>query len=81
MRPTCLDYGTGRNPADLLPKCGRKHDLIEKAIADQVADEQRQRVEAEDRKMQQRCFDTTNKSTFNEHSLCENVVGRKVMVT
>ena len=33
MRPTALDYGTGKNPADDLPRFGRKTHKFEQEIA------------------------------------------------
>jgi len=32
MRPTCLDYGTGKNPADKVARVGRKNQELEAAI-------------------------------------------------
>lgn len=32
MRPTCLDYGTSKNPADAIPRVGRKEKELEAAI-------------------------------------------------
>jgi hypothetical protein len=40
MRPTCLDYGTGKNAADNIPKVGRKNQALEAAIIAQVQAEQ-----------------------------------------
>lgn len=82
MRPTQLDYGTGKNPADKLQKIGRKNQLIEKAIAEQVAEEQKQKEAQDYMATQQRSFGTTNAATFHgNHDLCQNVIGRKVMRT
>lgn len=81
MRPTCLDYGTGYNPADDLPKVGRKTQNFEREIALQVAQEMKEKQEREDAVRQQRCFDTTSRTYHDQKSLVENQIGRKVMYT
>jgi hypothetical protein len=40
MRPTCLDYGTGKNSADKIARVGRKNQELEAAIMAQVQAEQ-----------------------------------------
>ena len=81
MRPTCLDYGTGRNPADNIARSGRKTQNIEQQIAQQVAWEMKEKAEAEERERARRYFSTTNGSYHDDKDLTSNVVGRKVMRT
>ena len=81
MRPTCLDYGTGYNPANDLPKFGRKTEKFEREIAMQVAQEMKEKQDREDAARMQRHFDTTNRTYHDQKSLVENQIGRKVMYT
>ena len=71
--------GTGRNPADSLPKVGKKQQDIEKLILQQVAEEIKEKLAFEDSKKNIRHFETTNKSIHDQKDLQQNVVDRRVM--
>ena len=62
MVPTSNDWGTGRNPADQIPRVGRKTEALEKEIAAQIAQEMQEKADQEERIRNMRCFDTTNRT-------------------
>lgn len=81
MVPTSNDWGTGRNPADQIPRAGRKAEALEKEIAAQIAQEMQDKADQEERIRNMRCFDTTNRTQHSEKDLTVNVIGKKVMRT
>lgn len=81
MRPTCLDYGTGKNPADAMPRVGRKTQAIEKMIAAEVQAEMEAKAAQVEAERNRRFFQTTKEAYHCGQPLTENVVGRKVMRT
>ena len=67
------------NPADKLPKVGRKNQALEREMMSLIAGEIQERDEALERLRQTRFFDTTNKSEFIQKPMTENTIGRWVM--
>ena len=55
--------------------------LLTLQIQMQVAEEMRLKAEEEERERNRRHFESTTQTTFQQKSLQENVVGRKVMKT
>lgn len=81
MQATSHAWGTGRNPAEQIPRVGLKSQNFEKEIAAQVAAEIQAKQEEQERVRQQRHFDTWNRSEFTQKDLTANVIGKKVMRT
>ena len=79
METAASKIGSGFNAADALPKFGKKNMIQEQEIMMKVAEEMRQREAEEDRKREQRFFDTTNKTSFFPQDYCKNTIGRRVM--
>ena len=79
--PTSSAWGTGRNPANDIPRIGRKTQMLEKEIKAQVLEELRQQREQIEVNRAQRYLNSTARDTFTKKDLTENVVGRKVMRT
>ncbi len=79
--PTSQVWGTGKNPADAIPRVGRKTQLLEKQIELQVLEELRQKKEQEELIRAQRQFNSTSRETFTPKDLTANVIGKKVMRT
>lgn len=75
------EYGTGQNKADGIARIGRKTEMMEREIAAAVAKEMQERRAEQERKQQERCFDTTSSENFTAQDLTQNTVGRKVMKT
>ncbi|CDW88912.1 UNKNOWN [Stylonychia lemnae] len=74
-------YGKSKNPADNLPRVGRKTINQEKEMMDIIAEELRLKEEEEERQRNARQFETTTRATFQKKDLTENTIGRKVMKT
>lgn len=68
------EYGKAYNPADNLPKIGRRTEMLQAQVSilhncqvhAEVAEELRLKKEKEDRMKEQRYFDSTAKTTFVE---------------
>ncbi len=76
-------YGIGRskNPADELPKVGKRTMMMEREIQQVIHEELLEKEREEERERNTRYFDTTGGTTFVDQDLTANVVGRKVMKT
>ena len=72
-------YGKGKNPADALPKVGRKNKILEQEMMSIIAGELQQKDEELERLRQTRYFETTTKNEFSGKPLTENTIGRWVM--
>jgi len=79
--PTSGAWGTGKNPANGIPRVGRKTQMLEREIEAQVRYELRQEKEQQEVIRSQRFFNSTSRDAFTAKDLTENVVGKKVMRT
>lgn len=64
-----------------MARMGRKTAILEKEIQQAVAQEMQERRDTAARKLQERCFDTTNAEFLYEQDMTQNTIGRKVMRT
>ena len=60
MTTNNTEYGTAKSSTAGIARIGRKTDLMEREIANQVAKEMQARKDAIEAKKQERYFDTTN---------------------
>lgn len=72
------EYGKAVNPADSLPKVGKREQLLKSQINEIISKEQEAKREEERRLKETRFFDTTTKSTFNWVTPDPNI-GKRVM--
>lgn len=72
------EYGKAVNPADSLPRVGKREQLLKSQIYDEILKEQQEKKEEERRQKEARMFETTTKSTFNWNTPDQNV-GKRVM--
>ena len=52
-------YGKGKNPADELPKWGKKNDKLERNMMEIIQKEQKDKADEEERIRNMRYFETT----------------------
>ena len=81
MTTNNTEYGTGKNSTAAVARVGRKTEIMEREIERQVQQEMRDRQNAQEAKLQERYFDTTNQENLCSRDLAQNTVGRKVMQT
>ena len=72
------EYGKSTNPADSLPKIGKREQLLAQKIQEEIIKEQQEKLEEEKRAKEARIFETTTKSNFNWKDPKEPV-GKRVM--
>lgn len=81
MTTNNTEYGTAKSSTAGMTRIGRKTENLEREIAGVVAKEMQERRDAQERKLQERYFDTTNKEFLYEQDMSQNTIGRKVMRT
>ena len=81
MTTNNTEYGTAKSTTEGMTRIGRKTEIMEREIAQAVAQEMQERRDAQARKLQERYFDTTNKEFHYEQDMTSNTIGRKVMRT
>ena len=74
-------YGKSKNPADELPRVGKRTLAMEREIQEQVRKELEEKAAEEERIRNMRYFDSTAKTTFVAQDLQQNTVGKRVMKT
>lgn len=72
------EYGKATNPADNLPKLGKREQLLASQIYNEVHQEHLEKLEVERKEKEARAFETTTKSNFNWKTT-EGTVGKRVM--
>ena len=72
------EYGKSSNPADSIPRLGRREQLLAQQIHESIQHEVRQKAEEERRARETRIFETTAKTMFTWNTPQERL-GRRVM--
>ncbi|KAM3131150.1 hypothetical protein pb186bvf_016730 [Paramecium bursaria] len=80
-KPASKHVGGTSNPADLVPRVGRKAQMIEQQYLAQIESEIKQKEYDSFNQTQQRYFDTTTQQEFNKKQTDLNNLGRRVMRT
>ncbi|CAD8091545.1 unnamed protein product [Paramecium primaurelia] len=80
-KPASQNVGGTVNRADLIPKVGKKAQLIEQQYLQQIQSELESRQADSFSQTQQRYFETTCKSEFTQKPIENNTIGRRVMRT
>ena len=75
------EYGRSTNAADALPKVGRRTQMLEAQIHAQLIEEQREKDAKEQRRLNERYFDTTTGSTHTTQDMAANTIGRRLIKT
>lgn len=81
MSTNNYEYGTGKNSTANIARVGRKTEIMEREIANQVAKEMQEKKAMLAAKQQERYFDTTNAENLVQQDMTHNTVGRRVMQT
>ena len=81
MTTNNTEYGTGKSSTAGITRVGRKTQNMEREIERQVMEEMQAKKAAEEAKLKERYFDTTNSENLCQRDLTQNTVGRKVMQT
>lgn len=72
------EYGRSTNPADRIPRIGKREQLLSSKIYEEIQKEHQQKLEDERKAKETREFSTTTSNTFS-WKVPENSIGKRVM--